>query len=619
MVVGRLGSTSKDGVTVVYDANTEEMIEARIPRVPEGTQFALDNQGNWKIVFNESAPTELNNRLRQAEEFYYATRDFLFYDDYVYIQKTYPTNCAKKFKTNPFFITTLTKENTDIPICTAPVVDSHIILSTFEDRKQEMFYIIKHALQRNESNGHTWMYYSELESYVKKTLASDGHPLLSGGVFPYIRYFSDDFYFEPGTDLYSSKVGLFSTYNTEYIIYRAVSSASRRPTPFPLYEHINNEDLSTEQNKAIKNIITKGGHISILTGGPGTGKTTILREAIDTLLMQYPYSRVHLLAPTGKASKRIKEVFGERDISISTVHKFLGYGHILTRKELDVIHMADLVVVDESSMLDLEIFSRLLTLLDMSHTKLILVGDVDQLPSIGAGNILSDLITLGVHTERLTENYRSLGSIVFNARKMNAGELFLREDDSFKIIDGIPAFASDFVTGMDKDADIVITPYRVQNKRGSATNINKIAQERIFRNSRTFSTGDFRVGDVVVMNHTNYKQGYFNGESGVVLAFLPTGDYVVGFGDRELTVKNPKEMDLGYAITTYKSQGSEYDDIDICIPEFSDFVTRRMLYTAVTRAKRRVRLFASKSTIFKIIMNNPEQIRRTFLSTFNRL
>jgi exodeoxyribonuclease V alpha subunit len=618
MKIGRIGSISDDGTTIVYDADSEEMLEVRIPKVPEGTELTKDGFGDWHVEGLEFLPPETANRLKQSETFYYATRSFLPYKDYLYVCNQMPTNCYTQFEKNPYFLTDLQRENTESPICSMPQIDRCIVLNTFEKRLLEMKYAISFVLEKNENKGNTWMTYGELNKRVKALLKATRHPLLKGEVAQYLSYYQNEFYVEETYPYAESKVSLFSTFFRENMIYRAVVRAVGIPTPFPRHNPIPSEDFSTEQNRAVKNLILEGGHLSILTGGPGTGKTTILKKMVDDLSAGYPDAKMYLLSPTGKAAKRIKEVFGCREIEISTVHKFLGYGRQLSAKERAKINTADLVVVDESSMLDLDIFERLLSMLNLERTKLILVGDVDQLPSIGAGNIFSDLIALGVHTERLTQNYRSQGSIISNAHKINEGCVFLTTDESFQMMEPASCL-SDYMAAMEAESDIVITPYRVEKKKGSAVAVNQLIQKRIFAKSPSFYTSAFRIGDRVIMVHTNYKQGYFNGETGVILAYLPSGDYLVGFGDRELTIKNPEDMELGYAITVHKSQGSEYEVADICIPEYSDFITRRMFYTAVTRAKGKVRIWATKETIRKIILNNPDVSRKTFLSSFPKI
>lgn len=617
MLIGRIGGISPDGMTVLYDAQTQEMVSLPLPKVEEGVEIAQDISGDWHIVYTDGMEKEKKNRLEQAEKFYYATRSFLNYKDYNYIVLRFPTNCFQKYQQNPFFLADITKEASDLPLCDVSAIDKNIVLNTFEDRLNEMKYIMRDVLTRNESMGHTWMTLEEFQKKVSAQLDRNGHHLQTGDVLPYLRYYKQEFIIVHEAEEVVVKVGFASTYYRERTIYRQVSTAMQLTTPFPRFSVGTSEFASEKQIEAVNHLICKGGRLCILTGGPGTGKTTTLRLLVNELSLQYNMPNIYLLSPTGRAAKRIQEVFGGEDVSVSTVHKFLGYGHPLTARDRARISQADLIIVDESSMLDLDIFERLLALINFNHTKLILVGDVDQLPSIGAGNILHDLISLGVYTERLTENFRSNGAIIQNAVKINEGIPFLTENEEF-VIQSPPKELSDFFAGMDEDADIVITPYRVDRKLGNATVINTVAQNRIFADA-PYCPNPFRVGDVVLMTHTNYHQGYFNGEVGRVVAYLPSGDYMVSFEDRTLTIKDVEDMSLGYAGTVHKSQGSEYNVINICIPEYNSFITRRMLYTAVTRAKQKVVIQSTKEILRKIILNNPEQFRNTFLSTFEKI
>ena len=657
MIIGRLGGVSPDGLTAVVDAQTQEMHSLPLPKVKAGMEILQDTAGDWHVVIRpedekdpERRPEETDslyeervnqhkedlNALREADAFYYATRDFLSFRDYLYITEKFPKDCFQKYKRNPFYLADLCRGEEDAPICEIPVIDKKVILSTFEDRRNEMKYVMRHVCQCNEAAGHTWMYLSDFERRVKSLLIRDGHPLLTGSVAPYLRYYQKEFVIKGSGP--EAKVGLSSSYYREEAIYRQVALALSIPSPFPKFEALKQEgNESPMQVQVAQSVVTMGGRLCILTGGPGTGKTTTLKLIVKNLCRQYPGVNIHLLSPTGMAARRIREVFGDTEVKVSTVHKFVGFGmQHLTGGVLRTIDAAGLIIVDESSMLDLDIFQRLVSMINFKKTKLILVGDVDQLPSIGAGNVLCDLIRMGVHTQYLEENFRSNGSVIQNSRKINSGDPCLLEDEHFKIR-AYPSSLSDYFSGMNAQADIVITPYRKETvsckekdtgeKRKGATNrVNLVAQARIFeevdglKGLNFGKKAHFRTGDLVIMMRTNYKAGYCNGEPGKIITHLPNGDWLVGFGEgRTALVSRPEDMDLGYAGTVHKSQGSEYDTVIVDIPEYSDFVTRRMLYTAVTRAKSNVIIHSTKEILRKVILNNPEESRNTWLGVFDKL
>lgn len=639
MIIGRIGGVSPDGKTVLYDANTQEMVSLPLPILEAGLEIEKDANDDWHVVIKPEMyavpergenETEASYQQRvniqkmkvdsylEMDRFYYATRAFLPYKDYEYVARKFPYDCYQRFKANPFYLADIQKYNEETPICSVSAIDKNIVLPTFESRKNEMKYVIRHVLTRQESMGNTWMTLKVLERNVKAMLTRDGHPLFTGSVYPYVRYFDQEFVI---AKLNGEKiVGLASSYDREKTIYHHISRATAMHTPFPKFNVKKTEEMTASDNqvKAVNRLLTKGGRFSILTGGPGTGKTTTLKLIVSELTKQYPGVNVHLLSPTGRAAKRIQEVFGEMDVKVSTVHRFIGFGaNTLNGKILQTINAADLIIVDESSMLDLEIFKRLISLINFKRTKVILVGDVDQLPSIGAGNVLHDLIALGVHTERLTENFRSNGPVIRNGMRINSGNPVLEWTDDFQLRP-YPKCVSDYFAGMNEENDIVITPYRKESRTGNTGNVNLVAQSRIFEGMQ--HDGKFMIGDVVIMMETNYKNGYYNGETGRLITHFANGDWLVSFEEgRSAIVTREKDMDLGYAGTVHKCQGSEYDVITIDIPEYNKFITRRMLYTAVTRAKSKVIIHSTKEILRRVIMNNPEETRNTWLGIFEPL
>ena len=611
MKIGRLGSVSKDGYTVIYASDSESIVSAQIPILPIDTEIECDSDGTYHVVYNNYEP-EKENRIRQSENFYNATKSFMDYEDYAYIVKLYPTNCYTLYKKNPFFLCDVNKKDTDDALVDISVIDKNNVVPTFEARLNEMRYIFRKVLLNNENQGHTWMALHDFLETVNKTLRANGHPLLKGTVESYLSYYNDEeFFCENG------RVGLKATYIREKIIYRAIKRAHSLSGKYCAFNPAFVNTLSDEQNNAVKDIVSKGGNVSILSGGPGTGKTTTLKRVVTALTEEYMDIKIYLLSPTGRASRRIQEVFGDVDVNVSTVHKFVGYGHFLSKAERKRILEADVIIIDESSMLDLEILGRLLDLVNMESTKIIFVGDIDQLPSVGAGNVLKDLIALGVYTVYLTANYRSDGVIINNSRLINKGCFNLTYDDTFQLIDTSSSLV-EYLSGV-SDGDIIITPYRVETSKnskrlyGSTQKTNKYAQKKRFGR---YMSNKFNIGDSIIMVKTNYAIGYFNGESGKIIGLNVDGSLVVEFDDRTLTIKNLKHCELGYAITVHKSQGSEYSYCDIIIPKYSDFITRKMLYTAITRAKSKVRLWTNKEILRKVILNNKEEKRNTYLSLF---
>lgn len=500
-------------------------------------------------------------------------------------------------------------------------IDKHTVLDTFDMRKKEMKAAIYHVLTQNEASGDSWMYYADFKKAVLSLLQQTGHPLFTGTPYAYLMAFSDKFSFDPETD----SVSLAETKMREWTIYNGIKrgkSNRNKLSNFAPYDVTN--VLSERQLTVAKNIVREGGNISLLTGGPGTGKTTVLKSVANGIIRNCPDMQMAFLTPTGKAAKRIKEIFGNVDIDISTIHLFVGWGQ-KKKQPLKIKHKieaTDLIIIDEASMADIEVLSTLFSLVDMDNTKIIFVGDEDQLPAIGAGDIIGDLKKLGVYHERLTENYRSEGLIAKNKDKINNGDPFLLEGEDFQIMDCPFDVAKETIAADMTHTDsshAVLTPFRRRGKHGSTTELNDIVQRKRYGGVRQLG-GRFCIGDRVILTKTNYKRHYYNGDTGTLIGYdAGTDSYVVkldSFDDTSddiVYVYNDSDIELGYATTFHKSQGSEYPYVDIIIPEYSSFITRRMLYTAVTRAKVRVRLWVNRDVLKRIILSTEPQ-RRTMVS-----
>ena len=396
------------------------------------------------------------------------------------------------------------------------------------------------------------------------------------------------------------------------------------------------------------------GGVTIITGGPGTGKTTVVKGIIS--IFNDLDFKTALAAPTGRAAKRMSEATG---LEAKTIHRLLemekGVSDELkfnrnSRNPLD----ENVIIVDEASMIDLSLMNALAEAIKRG-TRLILIGDSDQLPSVGAGNVLDDFITSGViDTVRLTEIFRQSKEslIVTNAHKINRGDspiLNVTDNDFFFVRRenerDIAATVADLITqrlpktyGSNiKEQIQVISPSK--KGAGGVELLNNELQARVnpkatFKKEKASHGVIFREGDRVMQVVNNYDIeweknglggfGIFNGDIGVIES-IDFKDEVLNiwFDDRYVRYDfaNLEELELSYAITVHKSQGSEYPVVIIpmyyCPPML---MTRNLLYTAVTRAKRMVILVGRSDVPEKMVKNNREILRYTTLcSRLNNL
>jgi exodeoxyribonuclease V alpha subunit len=384
--------------------------------------------------------------------------------------------------------------------------------------------------------------------------------------------------------------------------------------------------LSDKQREAVKNSLCNG--VSIVTGGPGTGKTTIINTLIKAL--EYGGMRVAVAAPTGRAAKRISQSSGKAAV---TVHRLLEYyydegaGRMgFGRNEENPLDY-EAVIVDEASMMDLMLMGALCKALK-ENSRLILIGDVDQLQSVGAGNVLGDLIDSGyVNTSRLTEIFRQdeESHIVLNAHRINKGE-YPEYAPDFQLI---PASKQNDI--LDKILDIamkssqenlqILTP----TKKGiiGSKNLNEQLQKAFNppakdKKELKFGSTIYRTGDKVMQIKNNYQleykmtsgntgKGIFNGETGIVTAVHPEDKKIVVCYDErwvEYQYIQLDEIELAYAVTVHKSQGSEFSTVVIPMSWFSPaLATRNLIYTAVTRAKEKVIIVGSGDYLNAMIDN----------------
>lgn len=366
----------------------------------------------------------------------------------------------------------------------------------------------------------------------------------------------------------------------------------------------------SDKQKECFNFLSSNG-IKIITGGPGTGKSTVINGLTYAYHKLYPENNIVMMAPTGRAAQRISEITRHE---AGTIHRMLGVSAFWgeeDRIQADYYadYPADMIVVDESSMIDNELMSVLTNCLK-SNCLLIMVGDIDQLPSIGAGSVLRDMINAGIETVKLEVNYRQKGktTIIDNATAVNNGDSDLIENDDFiiKTFDSFEGLSSavqqSFISLYDKKNPYSVQILCPQNKgRVGTYNLNKSIQEQL-KSGKTFlanTYASFRIGDKVMATKNDYENDYFNGDIGIITDNTEV-TFTVNFNGRTVIVPREKieNFQLAYATTIHKSQGSEYNAIIICMPkEANGMIQRNLLYTAITRAKKKVFIYTQKDCI----------------------
>jgi len=456
------------------------------------------------------------------------------------------------------------------------------------------------------------------------------------------------------TDVYY----LYEYYEAEYYISRRLIAMSQNTQKFTMTEAqaekaIDELEAKTElylapmQRNAVVTALSSG--CMILTGGPGTGKTTTINTIIK--LLEDLKLSIALAAPTGRAAKRMSEVTG---YEAKTIHRLLctqrsseGY-NIFTHNEENPL-TADVIILDEVSMIDISLMASFLKAVKRG-ARIILSGDADQLPSVGPGNIIHDIIeSETIPVIQLNKIFRQAEEslIIVNAHKINNGELpdlSVKSSDFFFLKRQTPQDSA--FTVMDLFKNRLPKSYGVNpissiqvlspTKKGLAGTValNKLLQSHInpydeMRPQHVYGNTTFRVGDKVMQTKNNYDMpfsrengesamGIFNGDMGIIESIHARDKYMVIIFDEDKRVEYPftnlDELDLAYAITVHKSQGSEFPIVVMPVCSFAPMLmSRNLFYTAVTRARDMVVLVGSEKTVQNMTYNNQFQQRFTGL------
>lgn len=555
-----------------------------------------------------------------------------------------PTS-LEKIKANPYF---LCREGLPFSFERVDAIAESLGFET--DFSFRVYCGIEYVLRHNLSNGHVCVPLDKLVQISAKLLsvelegvsAAISEMLGSGRL---ISYTHDDREFLYLPEYFRAE---------SYVAQRIKMILNSRPLAVKdmekkIAEAEKSLSIKFENNQinAIKAVADTG--ILILTGGPGTGKTTTLNAVIR--VFESAGLKVMLAAPTGRAAKRMTEVTG---CEAKTVHRLLEAEFdedgrsVFCRNQHRPIE-CDLLIVDEMSMIDLFLFSNLMNALPLG-CRLLLVGDSDQLPSVGAGNVLRDMIDSGsIPTVALKTVFRQAmqSAIVTNAHKINAGELpdlavrdsdffFLNCDNAGEVSDKIVELVTERLPkayGYSASSDIqVLAPSRKMeagtvaiNNRLQATLNPKSKEKR----ELAFASFVLREGDKVMQIRNNYDiewdrddgtdgKGVFNGDVGILEKVdLPLGIFTVRYDDRVAVypVEFADQLELAYAVTVHKAQGSEYPCVVMPISDMPPQLRyRNLLYTAVTRARSLLVVVGSKRMLASMVENDRRIKRYTMLN-----
>ena len=426
--------------------------------------------------------------------------------------------------------------------------------------------------------------------------------------------------------------------------------------------------FAQQQEAALKQALQS--KVAIITGGPGTGKTTILRAIVD--IARAKRARIQLASPTGRAAQRLAEATGS---SASTIHRLLKYDGA-TRKfvyDADNPLPCDLLIVDEASMLDSRLAANLFDAVP-SAAHLLLVGDADQLPSVGPGNVLGDLMTAPpAQVTRLDTIFRQgeTSGIISTAHAILKGEshpgkthtslrsldtaldfTFIEADDAEQCAQAVSYLAREYLPkahGIDPIKDVQVLSPMHRGVAGIAA-LNAALQEGLNDSARAqsrlranpdytpakqthfrektrkalpaelaYGANTYRIGDKVIQTRNNYDKGIFNGDTGIIKSISPDrSGLTVDFAGEsvEFTKGELGELQLAYAISIHKSQGSEYPIVIIpLLKQHYMMLQRNLVYTGITRARTKVYLVGSVDAYAMAVNNHKTEVRRTHLPT----
>jgi exodeoxyribonuclease V alpha subunit len=505
------------------------------------------------------------------------------------------------------------------------------------DHPRRLVAAAAHLLQEAADDGHCWTAWDDLVLQVSA--------LLSLPPASVTTHLSTQVTFHPTTDhalvirddhgrcwlrgLFFAHTTVLTHAKLRIATPRELGTAHSAVTP------VEGLQLTDEQSAAVAGVI--GHPLVVLTGGPGTGKTTVVKAIIVTICAHLTTPRIRLAAPTGKAARRLQESTG---LEATTIHRLLEWAEEGPKRDASLPVAADVVVIDEASMLDLPLAAALFAALPPA-CRLVLVGDIDQLPPVGPGQVLADLIAGGAATYRLTAVHRQAGGslILKAAHAINHGQVPLSGrdfanddlfviplDDDYAIVERVVRMVTTTITaqrGIDpRDIRVLAPVYKgtcgidaLNERLREQLNPAGPHTSEVIHGERTLRTGD----RLVWLTNTP-EHGLVNGEEVILDALVrgANGSRAILLTDDNRRLDLPlSEVDarLAYALSVHKSQGSEYPAVIVVLHRSAwPLLERRLLYTAITRAKRLCLVVGEERALHRAVNNAEAQARRSGLA-----
>ncbi len=474
--------------------------------------------------------------------------------------------------------------------------------------------------------GHTFLFIDQLSEYLLKNLNKKTEIVTIESIKVYLEelvteklFVIEDNMVKLRTIKYAesniaSKVRELTSFQNDEIDSKKVEDYIK------LFENVNNLEYTKLQKRAIHNAMKS--NIFVLTGGPGTGKTTVIKGIVFVyckynqipILYNNSLFDIKLIAPTGRAAKRMNET---TNLHSETIHRFLGYNYEgkFTYNKDNLVY-ADVIIVDEASMIDIFLASQLLQSIP-KETKIIIVGDEDQLPSVGPGQVLKDLIDSDmidytklntIHRQAINSNIIKLAHSMKN--EYLPDDITKTYDDRYFVPEDIGNFESRLINivnflqlngySLYEDIQVLIPMYR---GIAGIDNVNKVLQEEFNQNkSKALVNGEreFRIGDKVLQLTNQIEDNIMNGDQGIVVGLTDDNILIVDFMGIEVSYKPGDLINLkhAYAMSIHKSQGSEYKIVIMPLyRSYSIMLKRKLLYTGITRAKEKLILIGDLSAL----------------------